>query len=134
MFLALRQGLSSWQFDFCDNGRESLILCSRRSLLLHAGQMDIGDIPHVMLDFVVVGGLGDVLAGKFLVAVHFVIQAEIEVRVKESMVQFLAGRLPRHDGSQDVFRLGSAAVKCINLHHRHAAVIADLQDRLLRDR
>ena len=94
--------------------------------------MDMGHIPHVVADLVVVGCLDDVLAGQLLLAGGFVVEAEVEVGVEEPGIE-LAGRWgPGLGGLQDIFRFQLAGIEIIDLAHRHPPVVADLEDRLAR--
>ena len=44
--------------------------------------VDSGDLAHVAVRFVILGGLGDVVGGFFDVALRLEVQAKVEVAVK----------------------------------------------------
>ena len=45
--------------------------------------VDVGYVPHVVAGLVIFGGRTDMLARQRIVAIHFVVKTDVEVRVKK---------------------------------------------------
>src|SRR5581483_9547769 len=94
--------------------------------------VDAGHVPHVVPDGMVLGRPVQVLQRLLPVAGQVVIDTNVEVGVEQLPVEALRVGRPGAGGSQHVVRLQVALEQVIDLPHRHAAVVADLEDRLPR--
>src|SRR6266511_1993382 len=90
--------------------------------------VDAGDIPHVRMDARFTGCLGEVTQCLLRVACDLVPQAQVEVCVKEPNCLLSRRWVAFLDCLENVLRLRLAAVQVVDSHHRHAAILANLED------
>src|SRR5262245_8597182 len=114
------------QSDICLRSL-SVFRCASRTLLYCRSDsvgMHMGNVPHVMPDLVFLG-LEDVVLGFLRLARGFVPEADIEMRIKQALIEQLAVRRILARGCEYVVGLELALIELVNLHHRNARVVID---------
>ena len=91
--------------------------------------MDACDVAHVVFRLEISRCLEDVFARPLEISQRFVVKAEVEVGVEELIVQLRGRGIPGLRGAKHVFRLHLARKQGVNLHHRHAGVALDGDER-----
>src|SRR6185503_4483379 len=106
---------------------ESVFLFLLLDLLILSPQqvrMDVGHVPHVMANLVLLR-LQDVLLRQLLLPSRFVPEADVEMGIEELLISSFLRWLAGFGGNKDVDGFELAPIEVIDLHHRDAAVVAD---------
>ena len=94
--------------------------------------VDSGDLTHVAVGLVGLGGLGDVFGGFFGFALRFEIEAEVEVSVKPIALEGGRAGVVGLNGVEHLLFSAFAGEERVDFLQRHATVGGDLDEQFFR--